>query len=45
MSGHTVPLAQYQQLLATDAKPLTVYAFNTSTGFHPPHSDTVLSQR
>ena len=22
-------------------KPLTVYAFNTSTGFHPPHSDTV----
>ena len=34
-------IAQYHQLLATDAKPLTVYAFNTSTGFHPPHSDTV----
>ena len=34
-------IAQYNQLLATDAKPLTVYAFNTSTGFHPPHSDTV----
>ncbi len=35
------PISQYQQLLATDARPLTVYAFNTSTGFHPPHSDTV----
>ncbi|MGA2866101.1 MAG: hypothetical protein ABSF95_16635 [Verrucomicrobiota bacterium] len=35
------PISQYQQLLATDAKPLTVYALNTSTGFHPPHSDTV----
>ena len=35
------PISQYHQLLATDAKPLTVYAFNTSTGFHPPHSDTV----
>ena len=34
-------ISQYHQLLATDAKPLTVYAFNTSTGFHPPHSDTV----
>jgi len=34
-------VAQYQQLLTTDTKPLTVYAFNTSTGFHPPHSDTV----
>jgi photosystem II stability/assembly factor-like uncharacterized protein len=34
-------VAQYHQLLATDAKPLTVYALNTSTGFHPPHSDTV----
>ena len=34
-------IAQYQQLLATDAQPLTVYAFNTSTGFHPLHSDTV----
>jgi photosystem II stability/assembly factor-like uncharacterized protein len=35
------PIAQYEQLLATDAKPLTVYATNTSTGFHPPHHDTV----
>ena len=34
-------ISQYHQLLVTDAKPLTVYAFNTSTGFHPPHSDTV----
>jgi len=34
-------VAQYKDLLATDAKPLTVYALNTSTGFHPPHSDTV----
>ena len=35
------PIAQYRQLLTTDAEPLTVYAFNTSTGFHPPHHDTV----
>ncbi len=35
------PIAQYHQLLATDAKPLTIYALNTSTGFHPPHHDTV----
>ncbi len=35
------PVSQYEQLLATDAQPLTVYAFNTSTGFSPPHSDTV----
>jgi hypothetical protein len=35
------PISQYRQLLAADAKPLTVYAFNTATGFHPPHSDTV----
>jgi len=34
-------ISQYNQLLATAAKPLTVYAFNTSTGFHPLHSDTV----
>ena len=34
-------VAQYSQLLTTDAKPLTVYAVNTSTGFHPPHHDTV----
>lgn len=35
------PIAQYHQLLAADANPLTVYAFNTATGFHPPHFDTV----
>jgi photosystem II stability/assembly factor-like uncharacterized protein len=35
------PIAQYHQILTTDAKPLTVYALNTSTGFHPPHFDTV----
>jgi photosystem II stability/assembly factor-like uncharacterized protein len=34
-------IAQYNQLLITDAKPLTVYALNTSTGFYPPHHDTV----
>jgi len=34
-------VAQYRQLLATDAKPLTVYAMNTSTGFSPPHHETV----
>ncbi|MBN2506292.1 MAG: hypothetical protein JXQ71_06325 [Verrucomicrobia bacterium] len=35
------PVAQYEHLLTTDARPETVYALNTSTGFHPPHSDTV----
>jgi hypothetical protein len=35
------PISQYEQVLTTDAKPLTVYVMNTSTGFHPPHSDTV----
>jgi hypothetical protein len=34
-------IAQYNYLLTTDAKPLTVYALNTSTGFYPPHGDTV----
>ncbi len=34
-------IAQYNQLLTTNTKPLTVYAMNTSTGFHPPHHDTV----
>jgi photosystem II stability/assembly factor-like uncharacterized protein len=34
-------IAQYKDLLTTDARPLTIYALNTSTGFHPPHSDTV----
>lgn len=35
------PIAQYNYLLATDARPRTVYALNTATGFHPPHHDTV----
>lgn len=35
------PICQYHQLLTTDANPSTVYAFNTATGFHPPHFDTV----
>jgi photosystem II stability/assembly factor-like uncharacterized protein len=35
------PIAQYKQVLATDAKLLTVYVTNTSTGFHPPHHETV----
>lgn len=34
-------LAQYVQVLTTDARPMTVYVMNTSTGFHPPHHDTV----
>jgi photosystem II stability/assembly factor-like uncharacterized protein len=35
------PIAQYQQVLTTDARPLTVCVTNTSTGFHPPHHETV----
>ncbi len=35
------PIAQYKQVLTTDAKPLTVCVTNTSTGFHPPHHETV----
>ena len=35
------PISQYHQVLTTDARPLTVYAMNTSTGFHPPHHETV----
>jgi photosystem II stability/assembly factor-like uncharacterized protein len=34
-------IAQYRQILTTDARPLTVYVTNTSTGFHPPHHETV----
>ncbi len=34
-------IAQYKQILTTDARPMTVYVLNTSTGFHPPHHDTV----
>ncbi len=35
------PIAQYRQVLTTDANPLTVYVLNSSTGFHPPHHETV----
>jgi photosystem II stability/assembly factor-like uncharacterized protein len=35
------PVPRYRQVLVTDAQPLTAYVFNTSTGFNPPHSDTV----
>lgn len=35
------PIAQYTHVLTTDANPLIVYATNTSTGFHPPHHETV----
>ena len=31
------PIAQYQQLATSNAKPATVYAFNTNTGIPPPH--------
>ncbi|MBN2138364.1 MAG: exo-alpha-sialidase, partial [Sedimentisphaerales bacterium] len=34
-------ISQYKQILTTDTRPLTVYALNTSTGFHPPHHETV----
>lgn len=34
-------ISQYEQIFTTDTKPHTVYVMNTSTGFHPPHSDTV----
>jgi len=34
-------IAQYRQILTTDTNPLTVYVLNTSTGFHPPHHETV----
>jgi len=35
------PIAQYPCVLAGDADPNTVYAFNTSTGFDPPHHNAV----
>ncbi len=35
------PIAQYKQVLTTDSHPMIVYAMNTSTGFHPPHHETV----
>ncbi|MFH1023655.1 MAG: hypothetical protein V1809_09730 [Planctomycetota bacterium] len=34
-------IAEYRWVLATDAKPLTVYALNTNTGVKPPHHATV----
>lgn len=34
-------IAQYHQVLTTDADPRVVYVMNTSTGFHPPHHETV----
>ena len=34
-------IAQYQQVLAANAQPDTVYTTNTSTGFWPPHHATV----
>lgn len=34
-------IAQYHQLLSTDADPTRVYAMNSGTGFHPPHHETV----
>jgi photosystem II stability/assembly factor-like uncharacterized protein len=34
-------ISQYVQVLTTDQDPMRVYATNTSTGFHPPHHDTV----
>ena len=34
-------IAQYVQVLCSDAAPMTVYVTNTSTGFHPPHTDSV----
>jgi photosystem II stability/assembly factor-like uncharacterized protein len=33
-------VAQYTYVLTTDVKPLTVYAMNLNTGFHPPHHTT-----
>jgi len=34
-------IAHYPFVLTTDTRPLTVYAFNTSTGFWPPHNPGV----
>ena len=31
------PIPQYKQILTSNAKPNTVYAFNTNTGIYPPH--------
>jgi photosystem II stability/assembly factor-like uncharacterized protein len=34
-------IAEYHRVLTTDAKPLTVYAFNANTGVLPPHHTAV----
>ncbi|MHC4252083.1 MAG: WD40/YVTN/BNR-like repeat-containing protein, partial [Planctomycetota bacterium] len=34
-------ISQYVQVLCADARPMTVYVCNTSTGFSPPQTDTV----
>lgn len=34
------PIAQYRHVLAADANPMRVYAFNTSTNFWPPGNPT-----
>lgn len=34
------PVAQYRHIITSDARPRTVYAFNTSTGVPPPHDAT-----
>jgi photosystem II stability/assembly factor-like uncharacterized protein len=35
------PVAQYPHVLTTNARPRTVYAFNSNTGIPPPHHATV----
>jgi photosystem II stability/assembly factor-like uncharacterized protein len=35
------PVAQYEHVLTTNAKPWTVYAFNSNTGIPPPYHATV----
>lgn len=37
----TGPIAQYRHVATSDARPRTVYAFNTNTGIPPPHHATV----
>ncbi|HLK55844.1 MAG TPA: hypothetical protein VKU00_04750, partial [Chthonomonadaceae bacterium] len=35
------PVAQYEHVVTTNARPQTVYAFNTNTGIPPPHHASV----
>ncbi len=35
------PIAQYRRIVTSNARPRTVYAFNTNTGIPPPHHATV----